>query len=186
MTLRIPFTVGAFPSYLSPFHLEAPVRLCSLTKSISWCGFLCRQPAFPPRGRLCPKQKSHLTRLPSCLISPGNWESHLLFATGIAIGRSKASVCRLQAEFRAGCTGAYSVKKKRGGRRRQNLSPEQEAQFLEPFFQKVREGESLVVAEIRKAYETAIGKKVPASTVYRLLARHGWRPPLANSSTDQG
>lgn len=109
-----------------------------------------------------------------------------LVATGTAIGRSKASVCRLQAEFRADCTGADSVKKRRGGRRRQNMSPEQEAQFLEPFFQKAREGAPLVVAEIRKAYETRIGKKVPASTIYRLLARHGWRQPLANSSTNQG
>jgi transposase len=109
-----------------------------------------------------------------------------LFATGMAIGRSKASVCRLQAEFRSDCTGARSAKKKRGGRRHQNMSPDQEAQFLEPFFKKAREGQPLAVAEIRDAYEAAIGKKVPASTVYRLLARHGWSPPFAtHSSTDQ-
>jgi transposase len=108
-----------------------------------------------------------------------------LVATGIAIGRSKASVCRLQAEFRADCTGIHIAKKKRGGRRRQNMSLDKEAQFLEPFFQKALEGAPLMVAEIRKAYETAVGKKVPASTVYRLLARHGWSPPLANRSMEQ-
>jgi transposase len=109
-----------------------------------------------------------------------------LVATGIVIGRSKASVCRLQAEFRAQCVGAHMAPKKRGGRRRQNMSFEQEAQLLEPFFQKARKGKPFVVADIRKAYETAIGKKVPASTIYRILARHGWRPLRVDRSMDQG
>ena len=109
-----------------------------------------------------------------------------LVATGIVIGRSKASVCRLQAEFRADCVGDHMAPKKRGGRRRQNMSFEQEAQLLKPFFQKARKGEPFVVADIRKAYESAIGKKVPASTIYRILGRHGWRPIRADRSMDQG
>jgi transposase len=107
-----------------------------------------------------------------------------LVATGMVIGRSKASVCRLQAEFRAECTGTHVAPKQRGGRRRQNMSLEQEAQLLEPFFQKAREGAPLVVADIRNAYETAVGKKVPASTIYRMLARHGWRPQREDRSMD--
>lgn len=103
-----------------------------------------------------------------------------LVATGIAVGRSKASVCRLQAEFRADCAGTPSTAKRRGGRRRQNMSIEQEAQLLAPFFQKEREGEQLVVPEIHKAYEAAMGRTIPPSTVYRLLARHGWRRPGAD------
>lgn len=109
-----------------------------------------------------------------------------LVATGIVIGRSKASVCRLQAEFRADCAGTHVAPKKRGGRRRQNISIEQEAQLLEPFFQRAREGIPLVVADIRKAYETTVGKKVPASTIYRMLARHGWRSMRADRSMDSG
>jgi hypothetical protein len=108
-----------------------------------------------------------------------------LFATGIAVGRSKASVCRLQAEFRADCAGAPTAPKKRGGRRRQNMSIEEEARFLAPFFQKEREGEHLVIPEICEAYETAVGRRIPPSTVYRLLARHGWLPPDANRSSGQ-
>lgn len=98
-----------------------------------------------------------------------------LVATSIAIGRSKATVCRLQNEFRAGTEA--TAKKKRGGRRRQNLSLEQETQLLEPFFQKASEGQAFDPAEIHSAYESAVGKKVPASTIYRMLARHGWRSP---------
>ena len=109
-----------------------------------------------------------------------------LVATGTVIGRSKASVCRLQAEFRAQCAGTHTAPKKRGGRRRQNMSFEQEAQLLKPFFQKARQGKPFVVADFRKAYQSAIGKKVPASTIYRILARHGWRPLRADRSMDQG
>lgn len=128
---------------------------------------------------------AHELRKAQAVLLPALYSLDLV-ATGIAIGRSKATVCRLQAEFRTDYTGAHIAKKKRGGRRRQNLSLKQEAQLLEPFFQKAREGTPLVVADIRKAYETAVGKKVPASTVYRLLARHGWSPPhAANRSKDQ-
>ena len=31
------------------------------------------------------------------------------------------------------------------------------------------------VSRIKAAYEQALGRKVPKSTVYRMLARHGWR-----------
>jgi len=108
-----------------------------------------------------------------------------LVATGVAIGRSRASVCRLQAEFKADCTGTHVASQKRGGRRRQNMPLEQESQLLEPFFKHAIEGQALAVEKIHKAYERAIGKKVPASTIYRLLARHGWRPPKADRPTDQ-
>ena len=32
-----------------------------------------------------------------------------------------------------------------------------------------------MVSEIRAAYERAVGHPVPKSTVYRMLARQGWR-----------
>lgn len=127
---------------------------------------------------------AHELRKAQAILLPALFSLDLV-ATGIAIGRSKASVCRLQAEFRADCAGTQVEEKKRGGRRRQNMSLEQEAQLLKPFFQKAREGEPLVVADIRKAYQTAVGKKVPASTVYRMLARHGWSPLRADPSIDQ-
>jgi hypothetical protein len=58
--------------------------------------------------------------------------------------------------------------------------------LLKPFFQKARKGKPFVVADILKVYQSAIGKKVPASTIYRILARHGWRPLRADRSMDQG
>ncbi len=126
----------------------------------------------------------HVLRKAQAILLPALYNFDLV-ATGTVIGRSKAGVCRLQAEFRADCAGTDVAQKKRGGRRRQNMSLEQEAQLLDPFFQKAHEGKPLVVADIRKAYEAAIGKKVPASTVYRMLARHGWSPSSTDRSMDQ-
>ena len=127
---------------------------------------------------------AHELRKAQAILLPALFSLDLV-ATGIVIGRSKASVCRLQAEFRAGCTGTHVTQKKPGGRRRQNMSLEQETQLLKPFFQKAHEGKPLVLADVRKVYETATGKKVPASTVYRMLARHGWRPLHTNRSMEQ-
>ncbi len=63
----------------------------------------------------------------------------------------------------------------RGGRHRQHLAVEQEQALLKPFLQQAQAGGMLHVDEIQHAYETEVGHPVAASTVYRLLERHGWR-----------
>lgn len=149
---------------------------------------MARKPVIPDNLANCAREKAktaddaHELRKAQSILLPALFSLDLV-ATGMALGRSKASVCRLQAEFKADCTGEQTGPQKRGGRRRQNMSADQEAQLLAPFFQKAREGLPIVVAEIRQAYETAIDKKVPASTIYRLLARHGWNPPPADRAT---
>ena len=67
------------------------------------------------------------------------------------------------------------IGKGKGGRRRQNLSLEEEKRVLADFQKKAIVGGVLVVWEIKAAYEKAVGHKVPKSTIYRMLARHGWR-----------
>lgn len=64
---------------------------------------------------------------------------------------------------------------RRGGRHRQNMSLDQEAEFLAPFFDRAKAGGLLVVTEIKAAYEAELCREVAESTVYRMLARHGWR-----------
>ena len=63
----------------------------------------------------------------------------------------------------------------RGGRRRSNLSLQQEQALVDTFAEKARVGGVLVVSEIHCAYEEAAGHCVPKSTIYRMLDRHGWR-----------
>jgi len=62
-----------------------------------------------------------------------------------------------------------------GGRLHANMNLTEEKAFLAPFEKAAAKSGILVVSDIHKAYEMHMGCKVPASTVYRLLARHGWR-----------
>ena len=94
---------------------------------------------------------------------------------GQLLGVGIATVVRMQRQIRDQVAGAIKPKGTWGGRRRQLLSWDEEMEFLKPWVTKAEIGGVLVVPPIRAALEEQIGKQVPASTVYRLLARHGWR-----------
>lgn len=64
---------------------------------------------------------------------------------------------------------------RRGGRRHQYLTREQETALLAPFVERAEAGGMLAVADIQQAYQERTGRSVARSTVYRLLERHGWR-----------
>jgi transposase len=63
----------------------------------------------------------------------------------------------------------------RGGRRRSNLTLLQEQELVGRFAEDARAGGILVVSEIHRAYEQQVNHAVPKSTIYRMLARQGWR-----------
>jgi transposase len=64
----------------------------------------------------------------------------------------------------------------RGGRHHALLSPEQERRLLAPFASTASQGGVAEASLIRRAYEgQEVGHRVAKSTVYRLLARQGWR-----------
>jgi transposase len=94
--------------------------------------------------------------------------------TAALLGVSPATVPRLQARFRARVSGSAGPRNW-GGRRRALMSLEQERQFLAPWLEQAGQGRMLVVSPIRAALAQRLGRKVAASVVYRLLARHGWR-----------
>jgi transposase len=62
-----------------------------------------------------------------------------------------------------------------GGRRNEYRTLADEAAFLAPFFDRAARGQIATAAEIQRAWEDELGHPVHPSTVYRLLARHGWR-----------
>jgi len=62
-----------------------------------------------------------------------------------------------------------------GGRRHAYLTPEEEDALLAPFLAEAEAGGVLVAAPIQAAYQARVGRAVPPSPLYRLLARHGWR-----------
>lgn len=95
--------------------------------------------------------------------------------TASAIGVSRGWACQLRNRFlhEGGiCTGDKSS---RGGRRRANMSLEEEDAFLAPFFEKAKEGGILVVSEIKNALDQRLGRKVALASAYNLLHRHNWR-----------
>ena len=92
----------------------------------------------------------------------------------VAIGWNASSVRHLQAQYLKEGEEALRASK-RGGRYRANMTADEESSFLSSFLEKAVRGEILMVSEVKKAYERTVGHTVPKSTIYRMLARHGWR-----------
>lgn len=86
-----------------------------------------------------------------------------------------ATVSRLRNEVRQFDAGSAANRPSHGGRRHEILSVEEEARFLDPWTVEAEKGGVLVVPPVHAALEKRVGHKVAKSTVYRILARHGWR-----------
>src|SRR5208282_1912984 len=62
-----------------------------------------------------------------------------------------------------------------GGLKRENMTLAEEKALLTRFAKAAGAGELLNIHDLKVAYEKAIGHETSKSTVYNLLARHGWR-----------
>ncbi len=95
--------------------------------------------------------------------------------TAQALGVSTRWACQLRTRFIKEGGVPSPVGEGRGGRRRENMTREAEAEFLLPFFEKAKDGGILVVGEIKLALDERLGRKVALASAYNLLHRHGWR-----------
>ena len=86
--------------------------------------------------------------------------------TARAIGRSAAWTCRLRNRFLAGEIVGDGQRQSRGGRRRQNMTTEQEREVLAPFLDRARTGGILVVGQVKAELEATWGApwRCPRST----------------------
>ena len=104
-----------------------------------------------------------------------------------ALGISKGWACQLRMRFiQAGGLPA-ETKPKRGGRRRENMSKEEETAFLAPFFDKAARGGILIVSEIKRALDERMGRETALASTYNLLHRNNWRklaPDKIHPKTD--
>jgi len=91
-----------------------------------------------------------------------------------AVGWSKSTVKIVQMRYFREKEQAL-IGAGRGGRKNQYLTYEEEKKLLDGFSAAAMEGGVLVVSDIQAAYERKVGRSVAKSTVYRLMARHGWR-----------
>jgi hypothetical protein len=62
-----------------------------------------------------------------------------------------------------------------GGRRHCTMTIEEEREFLAQWIAKATVGGVLTVPPIHSALVERLGRDIPMSTTYRLLARHNWR-----------
>jgi transposase len=95
--------------------------------------------------------------------------------TARAIGVSRGWACQLRNRFIQGGGICIGDKSSRGGRRRANMSPEEEEAFLAPFLENAKGGGILVVSDIKNALDQRLGRKVALASAYNLLHRHNWR-----------
>jgi transposase len=95
--------------------------------------------------------------------------------TASVLGVGVATVVRMQKKIRDQVDGKEQEKGSWGGRRREILPVKEEEAFLAPWVEKAEKGGVLVVPPIQSALEERLGRSVAPSTVYRILARHGWR-----------
>jgi transposase len=89
-------------------------------------------------------------------------------------GTSLSTVNRAHMSYDNGGVNALRPKP-RGGRRRENMTLEEERRFLAQFAKAAGAGELLNIRELKIAYEEKIGHPTSDSTIYNLLARHEWR-----------
>ena len=95
-------------------------------------------------------------------------------AIAAAMGVSLSTVNRAHMAFDHG--GIKALKPKPiGGRQRENMTLAQEKALMARFAKAAGAGEMLNIHELKAAYEKAIGHETSNSTIYNLLARHGWR-----------
>ena len=95
--------------------------------------------------------------------------------TARMIGVGRATVPRLQSDFRRRRDADSGKRPSWGGRRRTLMSEQEEKEFLRPWTEQALAGGVLVLSPIRAALAQRLGRKVVPSVVYRFLARHGWR-----------
>lgn len=89
-------------------------------------------------------------------------------------GLAQSTVRRLHSDFLRYGMAIFEMTG-RGGRRREIMTPEQEAAFLQPFIEAGDAGGILEVGDIHEALCQKAGRSVHRSAVYKLLHRHGWR-----------
>jgi transposase len=107
--------------------------------------------------------------------------------TAKIIGRSKSATCGMRTRFAKVCAGQCPVARgKRQLRNRAKADLEHERQALDELLHESATGGVVTVPQFKPALEAKLGKTMALSTLYRMLARHGWRKLAPNTRHPQG
>lgn len=95
--------------------------------------------------------------------------------TADLLGIGVATVKRYQAAIQRQARGEPSATGPRGGRHNETLPLDVERAFLADWTRQAEQGEVVLVKPLRLELQRRVGRRIPLYTVYRMLARHGWR-----------
>lgn len=106
--------------------------------------------------------------------------------TALAIGRSVGVTCRMRTRHDlANGEEKKTTRSKRELRNRAKASLEQEARILDEVLSEAATGGVVIVPPLKPVVEARLGKPLALSTLYKMLARHGWRKLAPDKSHPQ-
>ena len=107
--------------------------------------------------------------------------------TASAIGRALGVTCRMRTTY---CKVAEQrqapARSKRTLRNHAQMELQAEAKLLQEVLGEAANGGVLVIPQLMPEFERRRGKPVALSTIYRMLARHGWRKLAPDTAHPQG
>lgn len=107
--------------------------------------------------------------------------------TAKAIGRSVGATCNLRTRYGKVARGERQApRSKRALRNRAHATLEREARILDEVLEDAMRGGIVVVPPLKEKVEERLGKPVALSTIYRMLARNGWRKLAPDTAHPQG
>lgn len=107
--------------------------------------------------------------------------------TALAIGRSVSLTCKLRNRKRRERAKEIPVRKnKRELRNRAATTLAREAALLDRVLTEAGSGGVVVIPSLKPAFEKALGREIALSTLYRVLARHGWRKLAPDTAHPKG
>jgi hypothetical protein len=96
--------------------------------------------------------------------------------TAKVIGRSVGVTCNVRMRYcRVARREREAPRAKRALRNRAHATLAREAQILDEVLEGAMRGGVIVVPPLKEKVEQRLGKPMALSTLYRMLARHGWR-----------
>ena len=96
--------------------------------------------------------------------------------TAAVIGRSKGVTCGMRTRFARIAEGKQAApRSKKDLRNRAGADLERERQVLDEVLVGANADPAVNIARLKPAIEAKLGRKMVLSSIYRMLARHGWR-----------
>jgi len=107
--------------------------------------------------------------------------------TAKAIGRSAGATCVMRRRFAKVASGEMEAPRRKDQlRNRAKTDLENERKVLDEVLADAANGGVVVVPRLKPALEAKLGRPMALSSVYRMLARHGWRKLAPDTKHPQG